>query len=86
MAAGERTRDTEFIGQAFADLIEWQQEFPLKVEGAKTLPYTAVLQESDPVRRTLVVKLFRPLPPALAMGAWFDLVFATRDRRYEGRI
>ena len=86
MATGERTRDPEFLGQAFQDLVESQEEFSIKVEGAKTLPYTAVLVASAPGTRTLLVKVFRPFPPALAAGAWFDLVFSARGKRYEGRI
>jgi CheY-like chemotaxis protein len=86
MAAGDSTRDSGFIARAFEELMAEQLEFPIKVEGAKTLPYTAVVQESDPEGRTLILKLFRPLPPALAVGAWFGLVFSVQDRRYEGRI
>jgi CheY-like chemotaxis protein len=86
MAIGEQIRDREFMTQAFQALIDQQQEFPIKVEGAKTLPYTALLQLSEPDRQMLVLKLFRPLPPALAMGAWFDLVFSAHGKRYEGRI
>jgi CheY-like chemotaxis protein len=56
------------------------------VEGAKTLPYTAVLKVTEPDQQMFVLKLFRPLPPALAMGAWFDLVFSANGKRYEGRI
>jgi len=86
MAIGEQVRDLEFLAQAFQELIETEQEFPVKVEGAKTLPYSATLKLSEPGRQELVVKLFRPLPPALAMGAWFDLVFSVQGKRYEGRF
>ena len=86
MATGERTRDPDFLGQAFRALIDSQEEFSIKVEGAKTLPYTAVLMTSDAGARTLVVKLFRPFPPALAAGAWFEMVFSALGKRYEGRI
>ena len=86
MATGERTRDPDFLGQAFRALIDSQEEFSIKVEGAKTLPYTAVLMTSDAGARTLVVKLFRPFPPALPAGAWFEMVFSALGKRYEGRI
>ena len=86
MAVGEQIRDPEFLAQAFQELIESEQEFPIKVEGAKTLPYSATLRVSEPGPKELVVKLFRPLPPALAMGAWFDLVFSAQGKRYEGRM
>jgi CheY-like chemotaxis protein len=86
MAAGDTTRDSGFIARAFEELLAEKTEFPIRVEGAKTLPYTAVVQASDPEGRTLILKLFRPLPPALMVGAWFGVVFAVQDRRYEGRI
>lgn len=86
MASGETTRDLGFMERSFAALLAQQVEFPIKVEGAKTMPYTARVQEVDPERRTFVLKLYRPLPPALAVGAWFDLVFSVEERRYEGRI
>jgi hypothetical protein len=86
MAAGERIHDPGFLEQAFQDLVNTGTEFPIRVEGAKTLPYTAVLLQSDPGGRTLLVKLFRPLPPALAAGAAFDLVFSALGKRYEGRF
>jgi hypothetical protein len=86
MASGETTRDLGFMERSFAALLAQQVEFPIKVEGAKTMPYTAMVQGLDPERRTFVLKLYRPLPPALAVGAWFDLVFSVEERRYEGRI
>jgi len=86
MATGKRFTDPAFIEATLAHLIERMQEFPIKVEGAKTLPYTAILQEADPLQRTLIVKLFRPLPVALKAGAWFDLMVATQELRFEGRI
>ena len=86
MATGEKIRDVEFMAQAFAELLDQKQEFPIRVEGARTLPYTALVQESKPDQRVMILKLFRPLPPALAMGARFDLVFAFQGKRYEGQI
>jgi len=73
-------------GQAFSDLIASQEEFPIKVEGAKTTPYSAMLLASDPAEKVMLLKLFRPLPPALAVGAMFELIFSTQGKRYEGRI
>jgi hypothetical protein len=86
VSTGERLSDAAFLEQAFRDLAASGAEFPIKVEGAKTLPYTAVVKGLDPSGRTLEVKLFRPLPPALAAGAWFDMVFSALGKRYEGRI
>ena len=86
MATGEKIRNVEFMAQAFAELLQQQQEFPIRVEGARALPYTALVEACEPAQRILVLKLFRPLPPALAMGARFDLVFAFQGKRYEGQI
>jgi len=83
---GERNSDLQFMGQAFSDLIASQEEFPIKVEGAKTTPYTSVLVAADPARQVMILKLFRPLPPALAVGAAFELMFSAQGKRYEGRI
>ena len=84
MAAGAQIRDLAFITQAMQDLVASGEEFPVKVEGTKTLPYSAVLVKAE--RGEIVVKLVRPLPPALADGALFEMVFATADKRFEGRI
>jgi CheY-like chemotaxis protein len=86
MATGEEIRDPEFMAKAFNELLTEGQEFPIKVEGTKTLPYSSVVKAVDPGQKTLLLKLFRPLPPALAMGAVFDLGFATASTRFEGRI
>lgn len=86
MSIGERTSDPAFLDRAFRDLLATGLEFPIKVDGAKTLPYTAVLRDSNPAARTLGMKLFRPLPPALAAGARFDMVFFALGKRYEGKI
>jgi hypothetical protein len=86
VVTGERTSDPEFMGQAFSELITSQEEFPIKVEGAKTTPYTSVLLTSDPETQVMLLKLFRPLPPALAVGATFELIFSAQGKRYEGRI
>jgi hypothetical protein len=86
MAAGAPTKDLAFIAQAMDELLASGEEFPIKVEGTKTLPYAAVLVRRDADTRQVVLKLMRPLPPALAEGALFEMVFATQDKRYEGRI
>jgi hypothetical protein len=86
MAAGAPTKDLAFIAQAMEELVASGEEFPIKVEGTKTLPYAAMLVRRDPESRQVVVKLMRPLPPALAEGALFEMVFATQDKRFEGRI
>lgn len=74
------------MARAFRELIEQEQEFPMKVKGAKTLPYTSRLLTCEPRAGTFVLKLFRPLPAALATGARFEMVFASGDTRYEGDV
>jgi hypothetical protein len=84
MAAGAQFKDPAFIAQAMQELVASGEEFPVKVEGTKTLPYAAVLVKAE--HGQIIVKLVRPLPPALAEGALFEMVFATLDKRFEGRI
>ena len=86
MAAGSQVKDSVFILEALQGLVTSAEEFPVKVEGTRTLPYAAVLVKLDPSSREIVIKLVRPLPPALAEGALFEMVFATQDKRFEGRI
>jgi hypothetical protein len=86
MAVGEHIRDADFLARTFQELVESEQEFPIKVKGAKTLPYTSVMVKCEPGAKAFVLRLFRPLPAALAKGAWFELVFASGDTRYEGNI
>ena len=84
MAAGAQIKDSAFIAQAMQELVLSGEEFPVKVEGTKTLPYAAVLVKAE--QGQIIVKLVRPLPPALANGALFEMVFATEGKRFEGRI
>lgn len=84
MAAGAQVKDPAFIAQCMRELVASAEEFPIKVEGTKTLPYSAVLVRAD--HGQIIVKLVRPLPPALAAGALFEMVFAAQDKRFEGRI
>ena len=84
MAAGAQVKDPAFIAKAMRELVLSGEEFPVKVEGTKTLPYAAVLIKAE--QGHIIVKLVRPLPPALANGALFEMVFATEGKRFEGRI
>ena len=84
MAAGAQIKEPAFIAQCMRELVQSGDEFPIKVEGTKTLPYSAVLVSAE--RGQIIVKLVRPLPPALANGALFEMVFAAQDKRFEGRI
>lgn len=84
MAAGGRIKDPSFIAEALRELLANQEEFPIKVEGTKTLPYTASMLKV--AGGGIILKLLRPLPPAMAEGALFEMVFASQNKRYEGRI
>lgn len=85
MATGAQIKDPALIAEALQALVVSEEEFPIKVEGTRTLPYTAVLLKREPSGE-LILKLLRPLPPALAVGAPFQLVFATQGKRLEGRL
>ncbi|WP_306598874.1 PilZ domain-containing protein [Geothrix sp. 21YS21S-2] len=86
MSTGAQIREPALVAEALRDLMATEAEFPIKVEGTRTLPYTAVLLKVEAGSGDLVLKLLRPLPPALAEGAPFELVFATQGKRLEGRI
>ena len=60
------------------------EEFPIKVEGTSTLPYTSQVQELQKDR--WVLKLQRALPPELLEGALFQLVVTHEGQRFEGLI
>lgn len=71
------------IRQALADLKASEVEFPIKVEGTHTLPYTSHLKHMDAEKGILHLKLIRPLPHELAPGALFEMLFARGDQRLE---
>ena len=61
-----------------------ETEFPIKVEGTHTLPYTARLMEVE--KGSMHVKLIRPLPHELIQGAPFEMLFATAEQRFKGLV
>jgi hypothetical protein len=65
------------------DLLQQEAEFPIRVEGAQTLPYTARIQHIDLQKGHLHLKLIRPLPHELPVGAAFGMVFSVGDQRFE---
>ncbi|HJV89562.1 MAG TPA: PilZ domain-containing protein [Holophagaceae bacterium] len=73
-----------FITEVMQGLQERGEEFPIKVEGAATLPYTSTIQGLH--RDHLVLKLQRALPPELLKGALFHLVVTHGEQRFEGLI
>ncbi len=78
--------DPAFIEDAMRGLFESEAEFPIKVDGASTLPYASVLSEIRGKNEQLVLKLIRPLPHELMTGAVFRIIFPLDDRRYEAQI
>ncbi|BDU74503.1 PilZ domain-containing protein [Mesoterricola silvestris] len=86
MSPGAPMKDPALVAQALDALVVSEAEFPIKVEGTRTLPYTAVVLRREAGSGDLIFKLLRPLPPALAAGALFEMVFATGDKRLEGRL
>lgn len=83
MGRGAPVEDPVLIRQAMRDLLERELEFPVKVEGAHTLPYTARLQHIDLGKGLLHLKLIRPLPHELALEAAFEMLFSVGDQRFE---
>ncbi|GLH70310.1 hypothetical protein GETHPA_18430 [Geothrix rubra] len=61
-----------------------EAEFPIKVEGTHTLPYTARVAELE--KDSMHLKLIRPLPHELAPGAPFEMLFATAEQRFKGLL
>ncbi|GLH73921.1 hypothetical protein GETHLI_24230 [Geothrix limicola] len=80
---GTPVEDPAQIRQAMQDLFQQEIEFPIKVEGTHTLPYTARVQHIDVPKAMLHLKLIRPLPHELAPGAVFEMIFSLGDQRFE---
>ena len=69
------------IQAAMAELQRSATEFPIKVEGTHTLPYTSHLQHLDLEAGELHLKLIRPLPHEMTAGAPFEMTFAVGEQR-----
>ncbi len=78
--------DAAQIRSALADLKASDLEFPIRVEGTHTLPYTSHLRHIDLEKGILHFKLIRPLPHELAPGASFVMLFAQGDQRLEAPL
>ncbi|MCM2250121.1 MAG: PilZ domain-containing protein [Geothrix sp.] len=78
--------DPAQIRKAMAVLQQTEAEFPIKVEGTHTLPYTSRIQRMDAAKGVLYLKLIRPLPHEMAVGASFEMLFAVGDQRFEAPI
>ena len=75
--------DPAQIQQIMLDLIQLEAEFPIKVEGTHTLPYTARIAHLDIKKGMLHLKLIRPLPHEMTAGALFEMVFSVGEQRFE---
>ncbi|MBI4911949.1 MAG: PilZ domain-containing protein [Acidobacteria bacterium] len=78
--------DRRQILQIFEGLAAGQGEFPIKVEGTHTLPYAATVVKLSPEAPELILKLIRPLPHELALGALFEVVFPCGEQRFTGLL
>jgi hypothetical protein len=79
-----RIEDPEFLREAFQQLFDGETEFPIRVEGTHTLPYFATIQSLAWETGSMVLKLVRPLPHELLLGAVFHFLCASGEQRYEG--
>ena len=78
--------DPQVLQDALRMLFEAESEFPIKVEGTSTLPYTSRIQGLDFANGQFTLRLARPLPHEMMGGALFRIVFAVEDQRFEGLI
>ena len=78
--------EPRLVQDSLRALFEAETEFPIKVEGTSTLPYSSTIQSLAFEEGTVTLKLVRPLPHELMAGAVFRLIFAVDDRRLEGLI
>jgi hypothetical protein len=76
--------DPDLIRHLLEDLRAAEAEFPIKVEGTHTLPYTAKIELIESGGMNL--KLIRPLPHELLAGAPFEMLFATDEQRYRALV
>jgi len=53
------------VSQAFLELMNRQDEFPLNVEAAKTAPYTSMVVSVDHANGQVLLRLIRPMPAQL---------------------
>jgi len=78
--------ETGLVQAVLRSLFEAEAEFPIKVEGTSTLPYSSQIQNLAFEQGKFTLKLVRPLPHELMAGAVFRLIFAVDDQRLEGLI
>lgn len=74
--------DPVLIRETLAELQKTGAEFPIRVEGTHTLPYTAHLHRLDLQASQIFLKLIRPLPHEMLPGAPFEMSFAAGEQRF----
>jgi len=78
--------DPQLIRECLTALRAEATEFPIKVEGTSTLPYASTALALDWDQGQFILKLVRPLPHELALGAIFRMIFTVAGQRYEALI
>lgn len=75
--------DPKLLRTLLETMLQEQTEFPIKVEGTSTLPYSSLVKSIDFSGGKMQLKLVRPLPHELMGGAVFRMTFAVGEQRYE---
>ncbi|HLO66702.1 MAG TPA: PilZ domain-containing protein [Holophaga sp.] len=81
-----RIEDPAILRGVFQELLDTAVEFPIKVEGTHTLPYFSTVKDLAWEQGHMVLKLVRPLPHELMVGAVFHFLCASGEQRFEGFI
>jgi hypothetical protein len=79
IGSAQPVEDADQIRRVLEDLRTAETEFPIKVEGTHTLPYTARIEALG--ADWMDLKLIRPLPHELGPGAPFEMLLATAEQR-----
>ena len=83
---GTPIEDPQVMQDALRLLFESEREFSIRVEGTSTLPYAARVQSLAFDDGSFSLRLVRPLPHEMPIGAEFRMLFAVADQRFEGSI
>lgn len=90
-SSGGARRDADLeepaeISLILARLHRDEVEFPVKVAGAQTLPYASRIRHVDLAQGLFHLRLIRPLPHEMALGAPFEMLFTLGEQRFEAPI
>ena len=78
-----RITDPVILRDTVQQLFEAESEFPIKVEGANTLPYFSTIKSVQWDKGFFILKLVRPLPHELLTGALFHVLCTAGEQRFE---